>query len=201
MMADLPTLNRYLLQQSERMPQAAEIWISGSHGEGLVESAVAVSSTSATVTAVGRDSGDLIISPAIVGLWWGTAGALLLAAIAVLAITSTFARDRRDEVVVLRALGMSGSQQGRNRLIELVSVVGAAVVTGVITGLIASALTVTELATTAAGASVPVSLSFDVLGWLALIAVFVVALVTISGGYAGTVSRQARDTPYRAGSR
>ncbi len=123
----------------------------------------------------------------------------LRAGLAVLAITSTFARDRRDEVVVLRALGMSGSQQGRNRLIELVSVVVAAVVTGVITGLIASVLTVSELATAAAGASVPVSLSFDVLGWVALVVVFAVALVTISAGYAGTVSRQARDTEYRVG--
>jgi ABC-type antimicrobial peptide transport system permease subunit len=124
---------------------------------------------------------------------------LLLAIISVLAITSTFARDRRDEVVVLRALGMSSAEQGRNRLVELVSVVGAAVVSGVITGLVASAITVGELATTAAGAAVPVSLRFDVLGWVALVFALVAGLVTISTGYAGIVSRQALDTEYRAG--
>jgi hypothetical protein len=199
MMADLPTFNRYLLQDSERIPQAAEVWISASNGPELVESAAAVSSTSATVTALGTESGARIISPAVVGLWWGTSGALLLAVIAVLAITSTFARNRRDEVVVLRALGMSSAEQGRNRLVELVSVAGAALVSGVITGLVASALTVGELATTAAGASVPVSLRVDVFGWVALVFALIAGLVTISTGYAGTVSRQARDTEYRAG--
>lgn len=199
MMADLPTLNRYLLQNSERIPQAAEVWISAGNGPELVESAAAVSSTAATISELGADSSDRIISPAIVGLWWGSAGALLLAIIAVLAITSTFARDRRDEVVVLRALGMSSAEQGRNRLVELVSVVGAAVVSGVITGLVASAITVGELATTAAGAAVPVSLRFDVLGWVALVFALVAGLVTISTGYAGIVSRQALDTEYRAG--
>ncbi|MHA6693734.1 FtsX-like permease family protein [Homoserinimonas sp. A520] len=199
MIADLQTLNRYLLQRSERMPQPAEVWISATDGTRLVDGAISVSTTSATVTTPGDGSGDRVIAPALVGLWWGTAGALLLAAIAVLAITSTFARDRRDEVMVLRALGMSSSEQGRNRLMELVSVVGAALVTGVITGLISSALTVGELATTAAGASVPVSLRFDVLGWVALLFALVAVLVTISTGYAGSVSRQARDTEYRAG--
>jgi hypothetical protein len=199
MMADLPTLNRYLLQDSERMPQPTEVWISTADAPQLVADAVAVSTTSATVTPLGAGSGDRIISPAIVGLWWGTAGALLLAAIAVLAITSTLARDRRDEVVVLRALGMSSSEQGRNRLVELVSVLGVALVTGVITGLVASVLTVGELATTAAGATVPVALQFDVLGWLALMFSLGAALVTISTSYAGTVSRQSRDTEHRPG--
>jgi hypothetical protein len=46
---------------------------------------------------------------------------------------------------------------------------------------------------------VPVSLRFDVLGWVALVFALVAGLVTISTGYAGIVSRQARDTEYRAG--
>lgn len=205
MIVDLPTLNRYLLHASERIPQPNEVWISADSEAAadaeLVEPVVAVSTTSATVTTLGDGSGERVIAPALVALWWGTAGALLLAAIAVLAITSTFAQDRRGEVVVLRALGLSSSEQGRNRLVELASVAGAAVVTGVATGLIASALTVAELATTAAGAPVPVSLQFDVLGWAALIFALAAALVTILTSYAGRVSRQARDTEYRGESR
>src|SRR5690606_35828109 len=106
MIADLGTLNRYLLASSERMPQASEIWISTDGGVDLEGPAVAVSNSTARVTGIADGSGDRLIAPALVSLWWGTAGALLLAAIAVLAITSTFAQDRRGEVIVLRALGM-----------------------------------------------------------------------------------------------
>src|SRR5690606_6608131 len=154
-------LNRYLLASSERMPQASEIWISTDGGVDLEGPAVAVSNSTARVTGIADGSGDRLIAPALVSLWWGTAGALLLAAIAVLAITSTFAQDRRGEVIVLRALGMSSTEQARNRLLEMISVLGAAVVTGIVTGLIASALTVGELATTAAGDAVPITLRFD----------------------------------------
>jgi ABC-type lipoprotein release transport system permease subunit len=197
MIADLPTLNRYLLATSERMPQANEVWLSTDPGADLRTAAVGVSSTAATVTSVGAGSGDRLIAPALVVLWWGAAGALLLAAIAVFAITSTFAQDRRGEVIVLRALGMSSTEQARNRLLEMVSVLGAAMVTGVVTGLIASALTVSELATTAAGGPVPVSLRFDALGWLTLVFALAATLVTISTSYVGRVARQARDTEYR----
>lgn len=197
MIADLGTLNRYLLASSERMPQASEVWISTDDGADLEAPAVAVSNSAAKVTSIADGSGDRLIAPALVSLWWGTAGALLLAAIAVFAITSTFAQDRRGEVIVLRALGMSSTEQARNRLLEMISVLGAAVVTGVVTGLIASALTVAELATTASGDAVPISLRVDVLGWVALVFALVAALVTISTGYAGRVARQARDTEYR----
>lgn len=201
LVADLPTLNRYLLSTSERIPQASEVWLSTEPGADLIEPAVTASVTSATVTALGDGSGERVIAPALVALWWGTAGALLLAAIAVLAITNTFAQDRRDEVVVLRALGLSPSEQGRNRLVEMASVAGAAMLTGVVGGLIASALTVTELATTAAGSSVPVSLRFDVLGWVTLVFALLTLVVTILTSYAATVARQARDTEHRGEAR
>jgi hypothetical protein len=197
MIADLGSLNRYLLASSERMPQASEVWISADDGADLEAPAVAVSKSATQVTSINDGAGDRLIAPALVSLWWGTAGALLLAAIAILAITSTFSQDRRGEVIVLRALGMSSTEQARNRLLEMISVLGAAVVTGIATGLIASALTVAELATTATGDAVPISLRFDTLGWVALVFALVAALVTISTGYAGRVARQARDTEYR----
>lgn len=197
LVADLPTLNRYLLATSTRMPQPSEVWLSADTGADLVAPAIAASRTAGTVTTLSDGSSDRLVAPAMIALWWGVAGTLVLAVIAVLAITTTFARDRRSEVVVLRAIGMSSSEQGRSRLVELVAVVGAAVVTGIVTGLVASALTVGELATTATGAVVPVALRFDLLGWLALVFALGVGLLTISTGYAGRVARQARDTEYR----
>src|SRR5690606_36961723 len=128
---------------------------------------------------------------------WGVAGALLLAIIAVAAITRTFLADRRQEVIVLRALGLSPSEQARVRLLELAGVLGGALVLGLISGGVASVLTVTELATTSTGLATPVHLRFDVLGWVTLIFATIAAVVTISFGYAGRVGSQARDREYR----
>jgi hypothetical protein len=195
--ADLPSLNRHLLTRSDRMPQSNEVWIVPEPRADLVRPAVEVSRTSATVTTVQGLAANPVVAPAITVLWWGVAGALLLAIIAVAAITRTFLADRRQEVIVLRALGLSPAEQARVRLLELAGVLGGALVLGLISGGVASVLTVTELATTSTGLATPVHLRFDALGWVTLIFATIAAVVTISFGYAGRVGSQARDREYR----
>lgn len=196
-LADLPTLNRYLLQASERVPQANEVWIATEAGADLATAAVVASRASARVTTLSDDATAQLVKPALAALWWGMAGALMLAITAVLAITMTFAQDRRGEVIVLRAIGMSSSEQGRSRLVELVTVLGAAIAAGLMSGLIASGLTVREMMAAAVGDVAPAELRFDLLGLTALVFATVAALLTISTGYAGRIAGQARDTEYR----
>ncbi len=199
LLADLPTLNRYLLAAADKVPQASEVWIASAEPAALVAPAVGVSTTAATVTTTADTSAVAAVAPALVSLWWGMAGAMLLAVIALLAITTTFAQERRTEVVVLRALGLSTTQQARNRLMETSSAVIAATVTGVVTGLTAAVLTVPELSAAAVGSAAPLTFGFDLLGWLSLVLAFLIALLTVLVGYARKVARQAGDAEHRRG--
>lgn len=80
---------------------------------------------------------------ALVPAWWiTTAGSSALCLIAAFAIVQTLALARRRERGVLRAMGVSASDQARMHSGELGAVIGASVALGAATGALAAALCV-----------------------------------------------------------
>jgi hypothetical protein len=89
-----------------------------------------------------------LVRPALVSYWWGAAGALVLAALAVGTVAATVSRERRGEVAALRAVGLTAAQQAGFRRRELTStvvlawlfgiVIGAVVAVAVLPGLVRS---------------------------------------------------------------
>ena len=101
---------------------------------------------------------------------------------------------------MLRAVGVSAREQSSARLKELLSVIGIAVLFGILNGLAVSWLTITNLARSAV-LGVPLglqpTLQFALLTGLILLAAGLVALLTIALSYAARVHRQALDTDER----
>ena len=153
-----------------------------------------IPNTPAAVTTVASQSRAPLLAPAATVLWWGAGGALLLTAFALLAIAQSLAQTRRAEVAVLRALGVSASAQSRHRVGELAAVVGAAVVLGIVAGVVTAWLTAANLARAAVGDAASVTggpLGFAWAGWWWLLGAFAVAFCGIGFAYARRVRHQA----------
>jgi len=124
----------------------------------------------------------------------GSAGALVFALIALVALTSALAGSRFGEIVVLRALGAPPRMQASARFAELVVTVATAIVAGVVVGWLTASLTARELAR-ASVAQAPdvlgVPLAFAWVPWLAGVAAFAVLATAIAAGAARAVRRLA----------
>src|SRR5690606_24513035 len=72
--------------------------------------------------------------PVRVSFWLAAAGAAVLALAGVLAVAVAMLRERRGEVVVLRAVGLGPAAQGRARASEMVAVGLTALAVGAVAG-------------------------------------------------------------------
>ncbi len=199
-LADLPALSEYALGAGERVPQLSEVWIRTQQPASVAEAAARIPDLPAKVSTIASESTAAMLAPVVTALYWGMGGALLLAAIAVLAITVALAAARRGEVIVLRTLGVSNREQARLRMIELATVIVAAAVLGLASGLVVSWFTVGILARTAVaglGDAMPAPLQPDWALWTVLVGSFAVVLAAICAAYAARVRRQAQDTTSR----
>ncbi|HEY9498815.1 MAG TPA: FtsX-like permease family protein, partial [Terrimesophilobacter sp.] len=194
---DLTALNTYILRTSQFVPAANQVWLGAS---GPVDLGSALPKGAEVVTARTAGGDQSFSAPAELALWIAAAGCLLLAAISLGAVALTIGRSRRGEVIVLRAVGVSAREQSSARLKELLSVIGIAVLFGILNGLAVSWLTITNLARSAV-LGVPLglqpTLQFALLTGLVLLAAGLVALLTIALSYAARVHRQALDTDER----
>lgn len=195
--ADLTALNTYILRTSQFVPTANQVWLSAS---GPVDLGPVLPKGAEVVTAQTAGGDQSFSAPAELALWIAAAGCLLLAAISLGAVALTIGRSRRGEVGVLRAVGVSAREQSGARLKELLSVVGIAVLFGILNGLAVSWLTIANLARSAV-LGVPLGLQatlhFALPTGLALLAIGLVALLAIALSYASRVRRQALDTDER----
>ncbi|ACQ79814.1 protein of unknown function DUF214 [Beutenbergia cavernae DSM 12333] len=176
----------------------AEVWIAS---DAPAETAAAVGNVRGTdapaVLSADADA-DPVTGPAL-DMFWLTAGAAAALAIAGTgAVVVALARSRRGEVVVLRAIGESPTDQARSRSTEVLAVTLAAIVAGGVVGLALSWLVVPPLAATAAS-SLPLEVALRVdAGWaLAAGGALVVAVAAIALAHGAHVRSQARDTEWR----
>lgn len=194
LLTDLPTLQTAVLRAAVVAPATSEIWLSTGDPAAAVVAARALAGPGAAVTGVGAGSVDVLLRPAVRALWWGTGGALLLAAVAMLLVMATLARNRRAELAVLRALGVSAAAQARMRRRELLSTAVPAWIFGLAAGFGTALLIVPGLARQAvvggsATLNPPLQLAWET--WGLLIGAHVVLVLLAIGRHSLVVRRHA----------
>lgn len=148
---------------------------------------------------IGAEVNPLIYA-SVVTAWFGAGGIIVLALTALIAVTTVLSTTRRPEIPIFRALGLSAAQQARIRFGEMALVTGLGLLFGAIIGLVASWLTVPEMAASTMlgrpeGLVTPLQLDFVIGG--AFLAVLFAGLLLILGRYAQRTRQQALDTEYR----
>ncbi|GAB3171814.1 hypothetical protein GCM10027059_40670 [Myceligenerans halotolerans] len=139
-------------------------------------------------------------APVRVAYWLTAVGATTLALVGVLVAAVAMLRQRRAEVIVLRAVGLGPTAQARARATELVAVGAAAVVLGVAAGWVVARFVVGGLAQatlTGVDADVPTRFVVEGAGVAAVLGAALAGLVVVGGLVGARVAAQARDTTYR----
>ncbi|WP_129789336.1 FtsX-like permease family protein [Promicromonospora panici] len=163
------------------------------------ETTAASSREQPTVTVPGYGSTDSGV-PVRVSFWLAAAGATVLALAGVLAVAVATLRDRRGEVIVLRAVGLGPAAQARARTAELIAVGLVALVVGAVAGWAVARFTVGGLAAatlTGIDAAPPARFVVETAGTGLVVAAALAGLVLVAIGVGGRVAAQARDTTYR----
>lgn len=141
-----------------------------------------------------------LLSSSVAINWFGSIGILFLSIVGLLSTTRVLASSRRQEVPVLRALGVSAATQARIRRREVAQVTILALVIGAGIGAAVTALTVPELVLSTVlqpAATLDTSLRFDLAGALPLGAAFLLAITLVIFLHGLTIKRQALDRDYR----
>ncbi|MFD2793114.1 hypothetical protein ACFS27_06105 [Promicromonospora vindobonensis] len=166
---------------------------------GIAEATSASSREQPTVTTPGYGSTDTAV-PVRVSFWLAAAGATVLALAGVLAVAVATLRERRGEVIVLRAVGLGPTAQARARFAELIAVGAVALATGAVAGWAVARFTAGGLAgatLTGIDAAPPAAFVLETTGTGLVLAAAVAGLVLVALGVGGRVAAQARDTTYR----
>ncbi|MEU4363973.1 FtsX-like permease family protein [Promicromonospora sp. NPDC023987] len=165
----------------------------------VAEATGASSREQPTVTTPGYGSTDTA-APVRVSFWLAAAGASVLALAGVLAVAVATLRERRGEVIVLRAVGLGPVAQARARSAELIAVGAVALAVGAVAGWAVARLTAGGLAgatLTGIDAAPPARFVLETAGTGLVLAAAVAGLVLVAIGVGGRVAAQARDTTYR----
>ncbi|MBO0608431.1 FtsX-like permease family protein [Myceligenerans salitolerans] len=139
-------------------------------------------------------------APVRVAYWLTAVGATTLALVGVLVAAVAMLRQRRAEVVVLRAVGLGPAAQARARAAELLAVGASAVVLGAAAGWAVARFAVGGLAQatlTGIDADVPTRFVVEGAGVTAVLGAALAGLVAVAVLVGSRVAAQARDTTYR----
>ncbi|PFG20398.1 FtsX-like permease family protein [Serinibacter salmoneus] len=191
---------------SRGVPDADEIWIAladpvtaavGEDPEGGGRPALERQARALGGTALWPDlaaAGTAVGTPAFALV---AGAALVLAVVGLLAAAAVSVRDRRAEVLTLRAIGMSARGQARARALEPAVVTLAGILCGLVVAAAVSALVTPALVRLSVPAVVSVTVHVHP-WWLATaVAVLGAGGVVTALVVARTVTRQARDTAHR----
>ncbi|MEY9951428.1 FtsX-like permease family protein [Leifsonia sp. EB34] len=198
--ADLPALTAVLLRSSASVPRATSVWLAAGDPDAVAGAVRSAVGTEATVTTASGAFVARFLGGAVVSTWLGAAGSALLAVAAVAAAITAALRRRRGEVVVLRAVGLSGRQQAWARRLEVVGVACAAGVFGLLGGIVVVLLvgnTLARLSVVTAPATLSVQGRVDPVGMAVGALALAAALAVAVWGYGVAVRRQAADTAFR----
>ncbi len=198
---DLATLGEYVLASHPNPLLPAQVWLTiddDAEASAVAAAAAELAGREASVEVAGEGLTDSAASVRQ-AFWIVAAGAALLALTGVAAVMLALARERRSEVMVLRALGLPSAGQARTRVAELLGVGLLGAVLGVLAGWAASVLLVPTLARAAATQSSPLPLGtrFELLPALGVLAVLTAGLLVVAAALAARVRAQALDAEYR----
>lgn len=180
-------------------PVTNEVWISSHDPAATVAAARQLVSGRGEAISAAEIADDLLTSPAsrqaVVVFWLVAVVVALLAVVGVLVAASVVASQRRAELAVLRAMGMSAGQQARTRTLEQVAITIGAGLVGLGAGWGASFL-VAGLLAGAATPTLPQGLQPDVrmaMGpWLWAVGSLLATLLVAAVVHGRAAARQAR---------
>ncbi|GHH78282.1 FtsX-like permease family protein [Promicromonospora soli] len=178
---------------------AADVTRLAQEATAVAEAAGESSRERPDVTTPGYGSTDTAV-PVRVSFWLAAAGATVLALAGVLAVAVATLRERRGEVIVLRAVGLGPVAQGRARAAELIAVGVVALAVGAVAGWAVARFTVGGLSAatlTGIDAAPPAQFVVETAGTGLVVAAALAGLVLVAIGVGGRVAAQARDTTYR----
>lgn len=197
--ADLGALHAAQIAVGAAASAPGEIWATA---PDPASAAATLAVTLPTGWAVTRPSTELSTATGTLVATFRVAatGVLVLALVGSWSVLAAMARERRSEVVALRAVGVSGRRQAWQRMRELGIVAASAIVIGAGTGAGVAAAVGPLLAratVTSAPAGLPLPLAFDVglLAWASVALAGGVAALAV--GCSALVRSQARDLGYR----
>jgi hypothetical protein len=193
LIADLPSLDNGWLRSSEQVPALHELWIAATQNAAVA--AEIAGAGNARLTAASGSVSRRFVGGAVTGLWLGAAGSAAFAIVTLIASLASVVRRRVREVGVLRALGMSGPDQARMRREEIAVVVAFGLLVGVLAGVAMLGLTVGTLArssTPEAPQVLPLTLRFDVVSPVILVALIVLVSILVISRYLAEILRTAR---------
>jgi hypothetical protein len=198
--ADLRAFDNQVLRTAPEAPRLNQVWLTADDREAVASEVAHLTGPDAVVTTASGTFVSRFMASAVQSLWLGSAGCALLALVAVGAAASALLRSRRGEVLVLRAVGMSGRQQARSRSMEVIGVVTASFVFGFAGGILIVLLAgnaLARLSVVTAPSTLSVQGSVDALSLGAALGAVVLAVAAVVWSYGRGVRRQAADTAYR----
>ncbi len=199
-LADYPAVTAQLLRTTPSVARTSSVWATGDDVAAVAHDLTAVAGPDAAVTTASGRFVSRFLSGAVLSTWLGAVGCGILAIAAVAAAISSSLRRRRGEVVVLRAVGLSGDQQAWSRRLEVIGVALAAALFGLAGGVAVVLLvgnTLARLSVVTAPSTLSVQGRVDPVGLAAGLAALAAALAVAAWAYGGAVRRQASDTAYR----
>ena len=203
---DLDALHALGLSARPAPVAANEVWVALPPGSSADDAATRISASGPAGWTV------VTASPAVIGIsgsvaaafWLAGAGALALALAGTWSVLGALARDRRGEVVALRAVGVTGRQQQRSRSLEVAGVLVFALLSGLLAGSLVAGATVGLFARISVPAA-PVGLTQAVAVTMGPAALALIGLVggavLLVWAHSRTVRRQAHDLDHREDAR
>ncbi|MGH1549488.1 FtsX-like permease family protein [Leifsonia poae] len=199
-LADYAAVSAQLLRTTPSVTRASSVWASGGDTSATATALSRAAGAEAVVTTADGGFVSRFLGGAVLSTWLGAAGCAVLALAAVAAAVSSALRRRRGEVVVLRAVGLSGRQQAWTRRLEVIGVTVAAGVFGLVGGVAVVLLvgnTLARLSVVTAPSTLSVQGRVDPLGLGLGLLALTAALAAAVWAYGSAVRRQAADTGYR----
>jgi hypothetical protein len=203
---DLDALQAFGLRTARAPVAADEIWLAASDPSQVVDLVDVVEDQLPRGWTVTSAATSAAVPATSIGVafWVAAAGAVVLALAGTWSVAGALGRERRGEVVALRAVGLSARQQARSRSAELGLVLGCALVAGLVAG---SAVTVAvadllaRITVPEAFAGLSSGVHLDPLPLVVLLAALLLGAVALAAAQARTVRRQALDLDHREDAR
>jgi cell division protein FtsX len=195
---DIGLIQHYILRVAMDQPRTGRLWLGTGDADRVIEEARPLLPANTRMIPADDEAGRTALSSAATALWVGALGCVVLAVIAVAAAVRVSSRERRDDVHVLRALGLRARQQAAIRRTELGTVLGYGLIVGIVAGIAVVLVAVPPLARAAVPdpfPTVPTEVALDLLGGIALLAVLAAALtavVVLAGAAVAAAARDAR---------
>jgi hypothetical protein len=194
-LADLATIQDVAYREGLRPISATEWWVSTSRPESAAAQVERRASVGVVAMTQATPAADQVLESARTAVWIAGAATALLAILAATAGLLAELRARREEVDILRALGVPPREQARDRALEWALLLAFGVLVGLLDGFLVCGVLVPGLARTAVPNAIDAlrtGFHIDPIGALIEIASLGAALAGLLVVIVLTVRRQAR---------